>query len=54
MDEKTRRVEQRAQEILDMDPKGHSERVQRQLAERIAYREIMAEERAELERSGGE
>jgi hypothetical protein len=47
-------LSQRAQEILDIDPKERSERIQRQLAERIAYREIMAEERAERERSGGE
>jgi hypothetical protein len=56
MDEEMRKkVERRAQEILDMDPKERSERIMRQLAERIAYHEIRAEEeRGERERSGRE
>jgi hypothetical protein len=45
MDEKTKkRIEKRAQEILDEDPKQREERTMRMLAERIAYHELKAEE----------
>lgn len=48
MDEETRkRIEARAQEILDEDPKERDERIMRSLAERIAYHEVMAERRRE-------
>lgn len=42
-----KKIEQRAQEILDEDPEQRSERVMRLLAERMAYHEAkLAEERA--------
>lgn len=48
MDEETRkRIEVRAQEVLDEDPKEREERIMRRLAERIAYHEVMAERRRE-------
>jgi hypothetical protein len=55
MNEETRKkVEQRAREILE-DPKKAEERWKRRVAERIAYHEILEEERERNpERSGGE
>jgi len=48
MDEETKkRIEQRAQELLDEDPKERNARVMRKLAERIAYHEVMAEKERE-------
>ena len=48
MDEETRkRIEKRAQELLDEDPKERSARVMRKLAERIAYHEVLAEKERE-------
>ncbi len=52
MDEQTmKRIEQRAQELLDEDPKERTARVMRQLAERIAYYEVMAEKEREQQKS---
>jgi replicative superfamily II helicase len=51
MDEEMRkRIERRAQEILDEDPKERAKRVRRLMAERIAYHEIAAEERERARR----
>ena len=57
MNEETKkRIEQRAQEILDEDPEKRNARVMRQLAERIAYLEMKAAEEEASERalSGGQ
>jgi hypothetical protein len=43
MDEETKKIDVRAQEILEVDPKERGARTMRLLAERIAYHEIMAE-----------
>jgi hypothetical protein len=44
-----RRVEVRAQEILEEDPAERSARTMRRLAERIAYHEILAEQKRATE-----
>lgn len=41
---KRRTIEQRVEEILNEDPRKRHERVQRMLAERIAYHEAKLEE----------
>ena len=47
MDEEMRKkVERRAQEILDEDPKERDARFMRHMAEKIAWAEIRAEENA--------
>ncbi len=50
MDEQTKKkVERRAQEILDEDPRTRSARIQRMLAERLAYHEIREKEQRDSE-----
>ena len=40
-----RRIEERTEEILNEDPAERSARTMRMLAERIAYHEVLAEEK---------
>ena len=50
MDEETKKkVERRAQEILDEDPRARTARIRRMLVKRLAYHEIRAEERRDSE-----
>ena len=54
MDEEMRKkVEKRAQEILD-NPEEHRERWMRQMAERIAYHELLEEEEMRAKQSQSE